>query len=286
MHDSANDRQGISQITVIAVIVILVVILVGAALVAVWIVHSIDSARQTLCRNNLRQIYIAAAQHNAQYDCYPAGVASCTPPEHQWYTGGKHEGTTASQRRCQGPNWLVALLPFMGMETELDSVEDGTFGMVQIADAAPSNLVCPAATPATRIVRDDNAGTWHLSPVSKGNYAANFGLSTFNMAINGPGDRQTENIPLPAPAGGPQTFGTLEERKRMSRGAFEVNFMHALLRSHFPISGFTGDFDPKKAAELSTDIGVRTDEFHDGLTHTLFVSEVITWDSELDIRGA
>jgi len=306
-------RTGFTLVEMLVVIAI-IGILIGMTLPGVNMMR--EQGRQTSCKNKLRQMYIACEAHNAQYDCFPPGLPSCTPPDKQWYTGGTQKSLEDELGSwCQGPNWITALLPFMGLNENFDAVMECLETQSNAADECEHSgegradfggrvtlhhIICPSSPVLIQKLGPVNkknigAGTTEkLEVLAKGNYAANYGLSNYDMAITLPGDRDNTGHILPGPTN--NHTGTMEELKRVSRGAFQVESLQNGPKARFAYHA--GDTPLEKDCngtekercyggrwKLGSGEGVRTNEFKDGLSHTLMISEVYGWDSMMDIRG-
>ena len=83
-----------------------------------------EAARRTACANNIKQIGTALQQFVTQNICFPAGVPNCTtfaPTSTSPSAAAINQGSTGAGW-CQGPNWAVAILPFMDQQVLYDNV--------------------------------------------------------------------------------------------------------------------------------------------------------------------
>ncbi|MCH8048245.1 MAG: DUF1559 domain-containing protein [Planctomycetes bacterium] len=297
-------RRGFTLIEMLVVIAIIGTLM---SLLLPAVNSAREFARQVACKAKLHNIQVALEEHHVMYGCYPPGLPSCTPPDKQWYTGGTRGSRSFPGSWCQGPNWAMAVLPFMGfrenfamlmecLDTEANASDECEHAGDQRQDAGGTGvlsfLLCPSAPLMLEKMQDKKqGGAAHLEVLAKGNYAANYGMRFYEDAIRLPSDRTTQAPPdrnNPGGGGLPDgTNGTMEQFKRMSAGAFGVQTVQGsgqaeaarTARSSLGKAAYRGRW------KLGSNDGIRKSHFKDGLSHTLMVSEVIGWDSRTDIRG-
>jgi hypothetical protein len=263
-----------------------------------------EYARQVACKTKLHNLHIALEAHHTQYSCYPPGLPSCTPPHAQWYTGGTRGKKDFPGSWCQGPNWAMALLPFMGfrenfdmlmecMDTEANASDECQHAGDSRKDSGGTGvlnfLLCPSAPLMIEKMQDNKqGGAKALEVLSKGNYAANYGMRFYSDAIRLPTDKQTTGVPLP----GGNLVGTMYQFKTMASGAFGVVSLFGSQKAKAAyvatqsLEVETGSKAPYQGRwKLGSNEGARKSHFSDGLSQTLLLSEVVGWDSRLDIRG-
>jgi prepilin-type N-terminal cleavage/methylation domain-containing protein len=171
----------VELLVVIAIIALLIALLLPA-------VQSVrESARMVQCRNNLRQIGVAAMQHTSTQGHLPTGG---------WGWGWIGDPDRGFNHRQPG-GWAFHVLPFMEQEP-LYSLQSGrTSGTTPTRAAAGAQLVstplsvfhCPSRRPA------QNYPHWRTSQgyftasgtpgVAKSDYAANGGDRTFYPSSGG-----------------------------------------------------------------------------------------------------
>ena len=288
-------RRGFTLIEMLVVIAIIGTLM---SLLLPAVNSAREFARQVACKAKLHNIQVALEEHHVMYGCYPPGLPSCTPPDKQWYTGGTRGSRSFPGSWCQGPNWAMAVLPFMGfrenfamlmecLDTEANASDECEHAGDQRQDAGGTGvlnfLLCPSAPLMLEKMQDNKqGGAAHLEVLAKGNYAANYGMRFYEDAIRLPSDRTTTGVALPD-----GTRGSMEQFKRMSAGAFGVQTVQGsgqaerarTARSSLGKAAYRGRW------KLGSNDGVRKSHFKDGLSHTLMISEVIGWDSRTDIRG-
>jgi len=300
MPKRTEKRTGFTLVEMLVVIAI-IGILMAMLLPAVNMAREWGRAAQ--CSAKLHNIQIALDAHHAKWGCYPPGLPSCTPPPNQYYSGGTKGALRGSidGSWCQGPNWLTALLPFMGYQAYFDNIllclDSEAAAADECEHASPEYesygseelfefLRCPSGPVMTEQLGYNNSNadlakkTALLELMAKGNYAANFGKDVYAIAVDDP-------------TKGPQ----VEALRKFARGAFQINTVqgsaaarNAIFQGGNPQGGFVSSELNKSAYagrwKLGSTYGVRKAQFKDGLTQTLLVSEVVGWDSKRDIRGA
>ena len=119
------------------------------------------------------------------------GVPSCTKPKNLWIQGGSQTGSF-----CQGPNWLLSLLPYTeevahgtamieAMHTHVRNAGDDLehYGddvgdkSKNIGNTTYPLFICPSAPIMTAGQRIDTYE--HDKWIAKGNYAGNWGSDTY-----------------------------------------------------------------------------------------------------------
>jgi hypothetical protein len=235
------------------------------------------------CSNNVRQLCVALTSFHTANNAFPPGLPSCmntTQSANYPYVGGIGSSTPAACTCC-GPNWEVAILPFMeeqaiytNLLTCLDSNappnSGGSFNACSTCGVngtnsgnsvtwigvglsntgtpiIPAPYVCPDGgdnlTPFT--------GAGMTGGIAKGNYAANWGAGTWNPLAT------TTYI---------GTYG----------GIFDV--------AALPLTSNNGVQVGR--GKLGSRLGVRMEDILDGASNTMMVSEVVGIASATDMRGA
>lgn len=247
----------VELLVVIAIIGILIALLLPALQIAR------EAARRAQCINNVKQITLACHTFASTHKAFPAGVPICqTKP----YWAGQL-GTQAGSGNaiwCAGPNWAMNILTYLEqpqldkyvqkcMQTEWNACDDCEHVEGQVGRVTPSAYLCPSAEVATQLVND--GGTLRLEMLSKGNYVANFGRKTYASFL----------LPEDAGAFQPEPNNGMKERwftNEQGEGTAGTvgNGLNAL---------------PK----MGYNCGRKTSTFKDGLSNTLFISEILTYDA-------
>jgi prepilin-type N-terminal cleavage/methylation domain-containing protein len=251
MNGRFRARAGFTLVELLVVIAI-IGILISMLLPAVESVR--EAARRMQCTNHHRELGHALQTHHETYQCFPPGVPACDNSNATVFSG-------ASSAACQGPNWVVALFPFIeeprSYERVMECLSDSAVLNASVScpeykegvgNDSPTILVCPSAS---TLDEEYNFKPTGLVPtnLAKGNAAACFGAGVF---IN------------------PTTVDQTAKTGPPNKGVFEV----------MRIGAVTGK------ARLGSRQGIRMMAIRDGSTKTMVLSEVLGWRSSEDGRGA
>jgi prepilin-type N-terminal cleavage/methylation domain-containing protein len=132
-------RRGFTLIELLVVIAIIAA-LIGLLLPAVQKVR--EAASRSKCQNNLKQLGLAAHNHHAAYDTFPAGtaLASTDPTILDRYGPWAGDGY---------PSWVIPLLPFMEQDAVFAAWKQSLTGAAITGPTAWSAAVIPVlACPA------------------------------------------------------------------------------------------------------------------------------------------
>ena len=264
----------VELLVVIAIIGILVAMLLPA------IQAARESARRAQCVNNQKQIALACANFESTYRYLPPGGPTCVDlPENvagklpsYWVTGTEAAGGKA---KCYGPDWAAQLFGFMEETPLADFMKKALTAFPEdIEEANPfdnwdmksarqqygsiggrttASWLCPSSgtTMSNNLYNDhDETGDIALGHLSKGNYVACFGGYQMLDAI-------------PKDSAFPPWHVNLETKRDMS-GIFGMVHIKR---------------DPP-AARLGR--GAKVAQVTDGMSKTVLLSEVLTWDGETD----
>jgi prepilin-type N-terminal cleavage/methylation domain-containing protein/prepilin-type processing-associated H-X9-DG protein len=283
----------VELLAVIAIIGILIALLLPA------IQSAREAARRTGCSNNLKQLALACVNYESSRHYFPPGGPTCvdcqdqpdniTPPGYPnagrknnrlpswWVSGTQAPGGGSTRAECYGPNWAVQILAYIeekpmadfAAKALLDFPEDSYEAnppdnwdgkRVELAGlgarAMPAWLCPSAGTDTHNLYNDhDDTGTYNdggssgpyvsgsmaLGHLSKANYVACFGGNTMLNAV------PTQSVFPPNPQ--PQMAG-----------------IFGMVRIHkYPLTARFGK-------------GTSIRQITDGLSKTLLLSEVLTWD--------
>src|SRR5580765_330862 len=100
--------------TLIELLVVIAIIAVLVSLLLPAVQQAREAARRTQCKNNMKQIGLALMNYESSFNIFPPAsnvpwAPRGTGDAHMDYTGGF------------GPNWAVAILPFIELQTLYDA---------------------------------------------------------------------------------------------------------------------------------------------------------------------
>jgi hypothetical protein len=232
------------------VVIAIIVILVAKLLPAVQAAR--EAARRMQCTNNLKQIALAVHNNENATKSFPPGLPSCTKDTTK--TGGTQNGAY-----CQGPNWLSALLPQIEQVAMYDAIiacitnepsacDDCEHTVMNVGRGVPVSYTCPSAEDTRKLVSD-----YTLESLAKGNYAANFGNDTY--------------------------MSYLDNNKAGAFGVVMVQGWEGVTQSE-------GHASMKGVWKAGNGQGTSIGDIKDGTSNTVLASEVVAYESSVDIRGA
>ena len=131
-----SERAAFTLVELLVVIAI-IGILIGMLLPAIQQVR--ESARRTVCQNNMRQIGLGLANHEATHQCFPAGCIEC-------------DFRVPAPRRQLA--WSATLLPFIEQQAVFDLISfEHRFNAIENRDAGGAVLsvyLCPSTATTER----------------------------------------------------------------------------------------------------------------------------------------
>ena len=256
--------------TLVELLVVIAIIAILVALLLPAINAAREAARRTQCINKVKQICTAFNTHMSAHGTFPPGNPICHgQPERSAY--GTQMGNV-----CSGPTVFMSILAQVEelqmhefvmdcMRHQWSAVDDCEHELGQVGRTTPQFLICPSA-PAVTVWFDDGAAA--LERNSKGNYAACWGSGVYYLT-----DRNRKNTSL----GKRDTLS-------LTAGMFGV--------VQIPDWQLRVGERPREGADeirgkwkLGWGHGNNESDLADGVSKTIALSEVLTWDTERDIRG-
>lgn len=133
--------------TLVELLVVIAIIALLVALLVPGVQAAREAARQTRCRNNLRQTGMALSQHASRQGAFPAGAE---------YTGPVDDQSSASATRdAVRMNWGIAILPMLEQQALFDAYDNS------LPNTSPANLpVVRTHLPVMTCPSDPHVGKW------------------------------------------------------------------------------------------------------------------------------
>ena len=202
---NSSNRRGFTLIELLVVIAIIAILI---ALLLPAVQQAREAARRTECKNNLKQIGLAAQNFHDTYNHFPAGLYN-----------DSNNNPDSNQVDRIGPNWIVMILPYTEQSNlyELFNVntENGTTATMWNRDAAVSGtelarsqtlpfMLCPSGL--------GNEGLYNGSAGASSQIGDDWGRGNYG-GNGGPGNWWDV-----APRNGGNGWGTVS-----TKGVFTIN---------------------------------------------------------------
>ena len=270
--------------TLVELLVVIAIIGVLIALLLPAVQAAREAARKTQCTNNIRQIGLAVMNFESTKKRLPPGGPTCVEWEspgtlQSWYVSG----TQLNGAECYGPNWYVQVLGFVeqsALAAQANSAlnDPGNFGEANPMDnwdgkrkdkgtglggeSAPF-MYCPSSGSSPDVFyHDDDEGTTGtaLGYLKKSNYVACFG-GGFMIHASPPESQGYAFI-------NNQGITRDNEGKLTNGPATLLNGMFSMVKIK------------KNPPGNRIGKGLDISKVTDGMSNTVMLSEVITWDEE------
>lgn len=174
MNKCISSRRGFgcSAFTLVELLVVIAIIGVLVSLLLPAVQAARAAARRSQCKNNIRQVGLAVLNYESSQNELPVFMSWFNDPN-----------STAEPARFElGPNWIIAILPFLEQQNTFDQF-DNNFAITDPRNELPRSTQIPALL----CPEDANNNSLNFSGVStqteifgnnwgRGNYGANAGL--------------------------------------------------------------------------------------------------------------
>jgi prepilin-type N-terminal cleavage/methylation domain-containing protein/prepilin-type processing-associated H-X9-DG protein len=182
-----SKRRDVRGFTLVELLVVITIIAILIALLLPAVQAAREAARKTQCSNNLKQLSLAACNHETHLHYYPAGGWGSNLPKNYDLIGNPLYGINWKQPS----GWLYNLLPYVEAQT-LHDIELGKAGPAIVAAADQlvattfSFVNCPSRRAATPLT---NANTGERQAAT--DYAGNGGELFWGFVASGSGSNNT-----------------------------------------------------------------------------------------------
>ncbi|TWU27447.1 DUF1559 family PulG-like putative transporter [Bythopirellula polymerisocia] len=273
--------------TLVELLVVIAIIGVLVALLLPAIQAAREAARRSSCTNNLKQIALSCSNFESANTFFPPGGPTCVDIQSSFPGGQANKSSfivagTQKGCECYGPDWAVQLLGYIeqGSLANLASRALKTFPE-DLQEANPMDnwdakrgdefglggknnqtFLCPSAGSDTSLVyNDDDDGTsgTSLGNLVKGNYVACFGGGYMMHAV------PLESNDAAALAGAPVRRENGTGRLVSAPPEYLAGSFSMVRIQKFPAGARLGR-------------GTKPAQISDGLSNTVLLSEVLTWD--------
>src|SRR5262245_12560399 len=189
-------RRRIRAFTLIELLVVIAIIAVLVALLLPAVQQAREAARRTQCKNNMKQIGLALMNYESTFNRLPPASnvpwgRRGTDDAHMDYTGPF------------GPNWAIAILPFIEQQALYDNFNTNSFPGVFIGvptgtppagvDGFDGRVLVGSTIPTYQCPSDANNQTFYLNASvpgsvngwARGNYGVTAGYEDYDHVAGG-----------------------------------------------------------------------------------------------------
>jgi prepilin-type N-terminal cleavage/methylation domain-containing protein len=180
-------RQGEGGFTLVELLVVITIIAILIALLLPAVQSAREAARKTQCGNNLKQLSLAALQHEQHHGFFPTGG---------WGVGWVGDANRGFDKQQPG-GWVYNVLPYCDQQPlhdmdlgETDSTKLNNLHQVR-SQTALTAFACPSRRPPLLLPTVNSGITFYNSTTPGGShastcYAANLGDSSYVIWWWGP----------------------------------------------------------------------------------------------------
>ena len=163
--------RGVRGFTLIELLVVIAIIAVLIALLLPAVQAAREAARQTQCRNNLKQVGLAFQNYHQTSNCFPVGGYGGPLPT-------VAVGDTAGARALRIGSWGQSILPFMEQATLYNSINQDLWYIHPANSTAGQTLLTAFICPTNRVAsltRANPDNRFATQVYARNDYSGNYG---------------------------------------------------------------------------------------------------------------